>query len=516
MEQFTSKHSEDVIGVLNGWDRIVFRGSYRILCFTSGMMRYLWRASVLLKEFGGHAEAMTAMLLKASLEAAERYERPVRYLASSATRKEDVAREILRDMPVDSGLVCVLKCVEPCMSFEVHRNRDQKKLELRPKKRKCLHLYHYFLDPRFGLMNARIQTWFPFSVQVCLNGREWLARTMDKTGLGYERHDNCFPWIEDFAEAQSMMDGLLELNWPCFLNGIASQLNPAAETMFASFPVSYYWSGHQTEWATDVAFRSHDALASIYPQLAWGAITSFSSPDVMRFLGRGFNSRFSGEVVSDFKDRPEGIRVKHRANANSVKMYDKGPNILRIETTINQPRDLKVYRTAENDREGQKKWLPMRKGVADLHRRAEVSQKTNEHYLDALAQLDTTTRLEELLAPVSRPCKRNGKKIRALRLWTSQDQTLLEAINRPEFLLAGLRNRDLARILYPGAESTPGQRRRAAARISYRLQILRAHGLIAKLPNTRRYRTTKKGRNIATAAIVSQKVTVQQLANAAA
>jgi hypothetical protein len=482
-------------------------------------MWYLWQAGVLLKDFGAHAEAMTAMLLKASLDAAERSHRPVRYLASSKARKEDVALEILRNNPVESGLVCILKCVEPCMSFEIHRNRKEKKLELRAKQRKCAHLYHYFLHPSFGLMNARIQTWFPFSVQVCLNGREWLAHRMDKADLDYERHDNSFPWIADFPKAQSLMDELLGLNWPRFLNSIAQQLNPAAHRMFESFPVSYYWSGHQTEWATDVAFRSRQALASIYPQLTWGAITSFSSPDVMRFLGRSFNSRFSGEVVSDFKERPEGIRVKHRTNGNSVKMYDKGPKLLRIETTINQPRDLKVYRASERDPGGDKKWLPMRKGVADLHRRAQVSHKTNERYLDALAQLDTTTRLEELLAPVSRPQTRNGRKIRPMRLWTDQDQALLEAINRPEFLLAGFRNRDIARILYPGADSTPEHRKRAAAKVSYRIRILRTHGLITKLPNQRRYRTyrtTPKGRQIATATILSQKVTVQQLTAAAA
>jgi hypothetical protein len=516
MSEFTSKHEQNVIGTLSGWDRIVFRGTYRMLSFTSGMMQYLWRASVLLKDFGAHAEAMTATILKASLEAAERFERPVRYLPSSASCKEDIAQEILRTSPVDSGLVCVLKCVEPCMSYEIYRNRAEKKLELRPKARKCMHLYHYLLDPQFGLMHARIQTWFPFSVQVCLNGRDWLAQRMDRAGLRYERHDNCFPWIEDFTKAQRLMDELLRFRWPPYLDGLAKQLNPAAKTMFKSFPVSYYWSAHQTEWATDVAFRSHKALASIYPQLAWGAITSFSSPDVMRFLGRRFNGHFSGEVVSDYKSRPEGIRVKHRVNANSVKMYDKGPNILRTETTINRSRDFKVYRCSENDPHGEKKWLPMRKGIADLHRRAEVSHNTNERYLDALAQLDTNVRLEELIAPISRPCKRNGHKVRPLRPWTADDQALLEAINRPEFLLAGMRNRDLARILYPHAEDTPEGRRRAAAKVSYRIRILRVHGLIAKLPNTRRYRTTKKGQKIATAAILSQKVTVQQLAQAAA
>jgi hypothetical protein len=101
-------------------------------------------------------------------------------------------------------------------------------------------------------------------------------------------------------------------------------------------------------------------------------------------------------------------------------------------------------------------------------------------------------------------------------LWTSSDQTLLEAINRPEFLLGGFRNRDLAGILYPDQQGTLKDRRRAAAKISYRLGILRGHGLIAKLPNTRRYRTTPTGRQIATASIISQRVTVGQLTQAAA
>jgi hypothetical protein len=516
MQQFTSKHRQHVIGVLNGWDRIQFRGTYRILSVISGMMEYLWRTSVLLKDFGAHAEAMTARLLKASLQAAQRYDRPVRYLSSSATNKEAVALEIFQDSPVKEGLVCILKCVEPCVSYEIYRNRQLKQLELRVRRRKCLHLYHYLLDPQLGWMNARIQTWFPFAVQICVNGREWLARRLDRAGLKYERQDNSFPWISDFHRAQKLMDELLVCNWPDWLDGMARQLNPAAEEMFSSFPVRYYWSAQQSEWATDVAFHSARDLSSIYPQLTWGAITSFSSPDVMRFLGRGFNRRFSGEVVSDFKQRPEGIRVKHKVNVNSVKMYDKGPRLLRVETTLNQPRDLKVYRRSERDPQGPKKWLPMRKRVADLYRRAQICQKTNERYLDALAALDTTTRLQELLEPVSRPVTYRGSRMRALRLWTASDQLLLETINRADFLLTGFRNRDLARILYPGAERSAVDRRRAAARVSYRLRILRAHGLISKLPRTRRYRSTPKGRAICTAAIVSQKVTVQQLTKAAA
>jgi hypothetical protein len=90
------------------------------------------------------------------------------------------------------------------MSFQAVPNRETKKLDFKLEQRKCLHLYHYLIHPVFGFMNARIQTWFPFRIQICLNGREWLARSMDAAGLRYVRQDNCFPWIEDFPAAQRL------------------------------------------------------------------------------------------------------------------------------------------------------------------------------------------------------------------------------------------------------------------------------------------------------------------------
>ncbi len=115
---------------------------------------------------------------------------------------------------------------------------------------------------------------------------------------------------------------------------IARFLNPAHDTMFAGFPLRYYWTSHETEWATDIAFEDPDALARIYPQLVRGSIIAFGSKDVLRFLGNRPDRRSQDDVTSSYRDRPEGIRVKHQAHANSVKVYDKAGSILRTECTI--------------------------------------------------------------------------------------------------------------------------------------------------------------------------------------
>jgi len=138
-------------------------------------------------------------------------------------------------------------------------------LELEPRLRKCLFLYHYSIHPRLGFLNARIQTWFPFSIQICLNGREWLARQMDAQGVRYARQDNCFPWIEDFARAQRLMDTQRRINWPKCLQAIARQLNPIHPEIFRHVPVHYYWTIHQSEWASDIAFRDAAVLRPPLP-----------------------------------------------------------------------------------------------------------------------------------------------------------------------------------------------------------------------------------------------------------
>ena len=252
-------------------------------------------------------------------------------------------------------------------------------------------------------------------------------------------------------------------------------------------------------------------MAKIYSQLVRGAIATFSSRDVLRFLGKRPDRRYQGEVLSDFKDRPEGVRVKHQAYGNSVKAYDKGGSLLRIETTINNPSAFRSYRSSEGNPDGPKSWRPMRKGVADMHRRAEVSQQSNDRYADALASLDTSTPIGQLAAKVCRPVRKNGTRYRALRPWSVQDRKLLESISSGEFTTGGFCNRDLARQLYPPADNDPAERHRIASKVSYRLRILRAHGLIRKSPGRRRYHMTTKGREIATALSRSQDITLQQL-----
>lgn len=522
MENFLSRHTNVVIGTLCGFDRLVFRGTLRLLAHRGGMMNYLGSVKVLLRDFGDHASALSERLKEASTALARRSGRPIRYLASSAINKEEVARQIAGAERIEQGLVCIVSAVEPCLTYEIVRQRAARVLDLESRRRQCLHLYHYQIHPLFGFMHARIQTWFPFAIQVCLNGREWLAQRMDQVGLGYRRRDNCFVWLEDPVATQRLMDEQLRVAWPDLLDEVARGLNPAHAEMFAARPLAYYWTTYQSEWASDILFRDPATLGRLYPRLVHHGLTTFVSSDVMRFLGRNIPSSgrlpaaLKKDVVSDLRARPEGVRIKHRLGGNAIKMYDKQGSVLRVETTINDATDFKAFRTPEGKPAAAKSWHVMRKGIADLHRRAEVSQAANDRYLQALASVQDTTSLGQLTARLCRPVRRNGRRVRALNPYAPADADLLQAVSHGEFTLNGFRNRDLRRLLFPDQPASQQQQRRQAAAVSRKLALLRAHRLIRKVPGTHRYHLTEHGRIIVTALLTARNTSADALTKLAA
>src|SRR5437773_2080168 len=290
---FVGRHARDVIGVLHGWDRLRLQGTLRSLYYQPVMEEYLRQAGVLWKDFKTFATTLTARVRQAAVDLAARHHRPMLYLNSSRTRKEDEARKIQQRDKIVLVLIAVFSCVEPCRTWFLRGNRLTRKLELKLEWGKCIHLYFYWVHAQLGFLHLRLQSWFPFLIQVCVNGREWLARQMDNAGIAYRREDNCFPWIADIKGAQALMDQ---------------------------------------------------------------------------------------QQRTDRRRRAEGVRVKHWVNKNSLKFYDKG-SVLRDEVTINEPKDFRVWRSAESDPGGNRQWRVLRRSVADFERRAEVSRAATDRHL---------------------------------------------------------------------------------------------------------------------------------------
>jgi hypothetical protein len=498
---FEIVHQERLVGKLCCFDRLIFKGHLSRFYCPGGLKGFLDRQGVLLNDFGRYADWISGEVKAHAQRLAAEAGRPYLYLEQSYTRrsgrsKEQLARRIAERDGVSEGLICVLAAVEPCSSFQLYRNRQTCLLELRPRRRKCLHFYYYFVDRELGFCHVRLQSWFPFQIQVWVNGREALSRQLDARRVPHLRFANAIVKLGDFALAQRLADRLAARRWWRLLNRLARQVNPHLQLLRAGGVGRYWWVVDQAELATDLTFSSRGDLEAVLPGLVAHAASAFSAEDVLRFLGRKLHPALALEVTSDARRRPEGWRVKHCMGRNSIKLYDKA-NVLRVETTINDPSQFRTKRI----KDGRRVWCPLRKGVGDLRRFYQVGRAANERYLEALAAAHDNRHGIAVLDRHSRPIQRQGRRHPRLNPLSQHELALFRAVLAGEHAIVGFRNKHLTERLYRQPAATEQEARRRCARVSRLIAKLRGHGLVAKLPRQRLYRVTAYGQRFMTTAI---------------
>ena len=502
MKTFVSIFRKLIRGQITTFDRMIFHG-YLTSFFPKGAFkRFLCSQHVLLKDFGRYVNKASVRVKEYAQQIAQEAGRPYIPLQQTMTKrrgksKEDLAREIAQRDGVTEGLICVVSALENCTSFDVEGNRQEQKLEVVTKRRKCLHFYFYLFDYEFGFMHVRLQSWFPFSIQVYINGREWLGKQMDKRGIRYERYENSFLEFGRGEVVQRLCKRFARKKWPKDLHSFARTVNPLLPLIRKAGFGEYWWVLDQAEIATDVMFRSRGVLASLMPDILKYAVTMFSSEDVLRFLGKKPHGNFTGEVTTDMKRRPEGYRVKHRVRGNSIKVYDKW-SVLRIETTICQPREFKVLRVIRRPRKKPVRvWKPMGKGVANVWRYMQVGLQANSRYLEALAQVQLRGTAVKELDGLCRPVRKGGKRYAKLQPLSRTERDVFREILSTDHAILGVRNRDVREALYRGAGPVSEEEaRRRCARVSRMLRKLWGHGLIYRVKKANLYRVTRRGYRI--------------------
>jgi hypothetical protein len=511
-------YQDKIIGAIRGLDRIRFRGTLRLLANQNGLRKFMSFTNILLKDFGGWAEGLTAMIRQSCRAKAEELGIETHYLRSTSIDKENLAREIAQSRGIKEGSICMFSAVEPCIAPMVKGNKAQKKLQLVMAQRKCVFVYHYFDDPVFGFGHVRIQSWLPFNIFICLNGRHWLEKQLLKEGIRYIKDGNCFPWIADIETAQTLLDKQLETNFSQMLLKLSLKSCPALAEVIRPLRPEYYWSADDTEWATDIMFKSVKSLDKLYPSLFHHAMRVSNSPSVMRYFGRcQLRGSFPNEVISDYRRRYEGIRVKHWKNRNSIKMYNKSGSILRVETTISNTREFKVFRHPDDNENRPASWQKMRKGVSDLYRRCQISDKCNERYADELSSAQVEEKLKEVVSPACNRIKKNGRTYRGLNPWRQQDYKLLAFLASGENTIGGFRNKALRKWLYPESEKLESQeRRKYCGRTTRLIKLLRVHGLIKKVAKENRYMLTALGQKFACSLMTASAVDIKGLTKIAA
>lgn len=410
--------------------------------------------------------------------------------------KDAWAKEQLQRSPLAEGLIGVLCVMEACPTFKLAQAKDRPCFVSRNVPQRVL--YYYFIDRELGLMHVRLQTWAPFTCQVYANGHDYVARQLKQKGISFEQVDNAFVELGDAAAAQRCADRFAKLPWPKILERYARLVNPLLHDELKA--MSHYWVIDQAEYATDLRFVSKHALGGLFSRLLEFALLTFSPQKIFCYLGRKWHERFDGEVQTHYKSvREPGACLKHFMKRNWLKMYDKLGLLLRVETVINQPGEFKVLRECQH-RDGSKSmgWFAMCKGVGNLHHYQSHALACNQRYLEALAAVEDPTPANNDRKQLTERQRDQGRSYAGFNPAREEEIRLFAAVLAGDHIAQGFRNKDIRATIYASASSGPKRKSAAIGRLLKRLHV---RGMVNKVPRTRRWRVTEKGRRILSDAI---------------
>jgi hypothetical protein len=481
MISFLERHSHKIIGTIGCFDRIIIQGTLPDICHPRAITGFFHKHGIRIFDFKPWAAPMRDEINENIKAIAAEKGIEIEHLRRWKDSKEERIKNIIAHRGDQPGIVHIFSAMESCTAFQPWHDKQSHKNYFKYDSGRCLHYYIYFIDKEFGLCYLRVPTWAPFRLQFYSNGHNWLARQLDKKGIGYEQLDNAFVRIDDSNKAQKLADKFSPKRLHRFLHRCAKRFAP----VISRFRSGVHWSIMQAEYATDVIFRDKDSLALIYEELVRTLSHAVKPNNIAMFLGKRLPG-YEGELGGRFSTRIEGHTIRHFMGDNGIKMYDKFGRILRIETFSNDVSFFKHHRRVEH-RDGtySYKTANMRKTIYSLPDLAEVMRGCNRRYLDFLSAIDDPTNGIKRVNKISRPVKEGGRSYRGFNLFSPDDEAVFHAIAQGDVQGFAIRNCQLRTIL----GKTSGQ-------VSRILKRLRNHGLIKKVGNVYKYYLTSLGRQV--------------------
>jgi len=489
MSSLMDRHGDHILGRLECLDRVVVTGTLPGICHAEGMTGFLFKHRIRVFDYATFAAPLRDAIRDNAEALARDAAVAVEFIRKKDFRKEDRVAAIVQQRGDHPGLVHVFSAMESCTSYKPWHDKQTHRTFLKPDSGKCLHYYFYFIDEQLGLCYLRVPTWCPFRLQFYFNGHNWLARQLDRKGIGYQMLDNAFVGIDDFSKAQKIADGFKVKMLHRVLDRYARRYCPALET----FDVKYHWSLMQVEYASDIVFKKAQHLQPLYESISRTAIHAVKPDHVATFLGRKLHGNFEGDLGNHFHTRIQGTRIGHgMAGKARIKMYDKFGRVLRIETTVNDVTFFKHHRKVEH-RDGSVSMqdAPMKKTIHSLPALIEKMKAANGRYLAFVSQIQDPTAGVRRVRKLSEPVRENDRSLRGFNLFDENDHALMLAIARGEFNVNGMTNKALRSVL----------KNQSGPQVSRLLKRLRVHGVLKKIGRSYKYYLTKMGRAVVLTAL---------------
>jgi len=489
-QDLPERYKEQIYGVLNCYDRMVFTGTLPQYCYAEGMTAILYAKKIRIFDYAKEfAEPLRDMLRERTEALAKENKIEIEFIRRiDAFRKEDRIKKILAERGEQPGLVHIFSAMEACTAYRPWHDKQTGKTALKTMDGKCLHYYFYFIDSELGLCYLRVPTWSPFRLQWYCNGHSILAGALRKAGIEFTMVDNAFFTVDNLDKANGLAERLKIDRLHRIMDNYAEQFCP----VLAKLGIKPHWSIMQVEYATDILFKRQEDLQRIYSLLVETMIHSVKPENIATFLGQKLRGNYQGEMGNNFNVRHEGTRIKHSMGPVSIKMYDKAKIVLRIETTVNNVTFFKQYREVRRQNgEAQTTWATMKKTIYSLAPLRDILHASNHRYLAFLSQIDTPDAGVKQLQKITSSQTENHHRYKGFNPLHENDAEVFRILARGEFCIHGLTSRAVHRLL---PQKTSGQ-------IGRLLKRLRIHGLLKKVGSTYKYYLTTLGQRLVIAAL---------------
>jgi hypothetical protein len=397
-------------------------------------------------------------------------------------RKDDVTQRLLAGFTGREGVLYVGRAQEKSSVWGTQRRRraDGGSYAWLVRASAFINFFYFYcVDEDFGPFFLKFSTYFPFTAKLCLNGNEWAKRRAARAGIGFEPLDNGFAACTDVPGLQAICDSLTEEKIEALLRKWLKILpNPfTADDEAAGY--TYDLSLLQSEFSLTQVLDKPVSGRIFFEQVLRDNLDIGRPDQVSLVFGRRIIRTGPGRTPGKFRTRiitSEVTPSLHVDYKNSkIKQYHKLSKAIRTETTINDTRDFGLSKRLTN--------LPALRQIGFTANRRLLGVQRISH--DPVRGAEAFT---ALTAPI---IAGNGTRIPGLRFGDGRVHALLQALLIHRLLPRGFTNRELRTLLAPLLGHAPEDI--TAGKMTYDLRRLRAHGLIARIPKTRRYYVTDTG-----------------------
>jgi hypothetical protein len=463
----------------SSFDRVLFRGYITNLFFDGQVISLLRNMGfkdhsngvlkLLTDQLNSHikkeVERLNIKIHWWGTEEKEKYHSKIDFVEAHYSRQQKISNK-------KSKVICVIKALENVGTFankEILTKEGKTFTKIYSCHKFVSQYYIYIHDQDLGLCYLKISSYMPFVCEFYMNGHNYLRQQFDLFQTDYTMQDNSFIAVSDLDLLQNLVEGFqpsIALNRVDYWMNSFFRFDKGTNHTRSKL-LKHNWYTYQTEISTNIIFKSPQFAKSLFQRVLQKHHTIGLPDRLTKIFGLSKPFHTSKTVQHTYNVQ---ACIKHWLEKNSIKSYNKGDCLLRVETTINNPG---------------LPGLKLKKPACNLQAYYWYGLGCNSRYLTSLLDVDISSLPTEVHQKYQQTViTEKGVKIPAPDLRNPQQLGFLEVLLNANNYTFGFRNRDI-RVKLGKSWKT--------AKVAYEMRKLRERGAIKKKQNTHYYQLTEEG-----------------------